>query len=200
MDSSVEIAEGDKLAATAKAASLAVLSRTTVAAAQRVIAIVADADGGAVASEPARDLRRIRTDPALMGALDQDTRTATASVRLFVSDALWMGYRRAAKTRTPGLPVAVDLTDSDREDLAGYPINGFTAGETTTQIVDALRRDVDRALALPLVGVIDPGTIPAALQAVEQTHANRVALAVNEAYHAGVAAFMRALAHALVGA
>lgn len=192
-----ESAEEDRLKETARQVSLSALSRTLVVAAQAVVAAVSGDSGGGL-GEPGKDLRRLRTDGRLMPVLDRDVRVAMEQVRLLVSDALWVGFLRAAKTRRPP-GVVGEPDDSDRAALEGYPILGMTASEVAASLSARLLEDVNRALALPLTGKIDPATIPAALGGVANTHADRVSGAVGEGYRAGVQAAVRAFGKVLAG-
>lgn len=195
-----EASEERRLAETARMAARGALSGTTVAAAQAALAAVQGADGGSAIAEPARDLRRLRSSGPLIQALGADLRLAHAAAEIFLADALWMGYRTGAAGRSAGLPVRVDLTDQDRAELADYPVHGFTTAEIAGELIRQLGRDVDRALAMPLTGTIDPAAIPGALQAVAEAHAGRLAGAVGEAHAVGVGAAVRALGRALAGA
>lgn len=193
----IEAAEEARLAATARQVSLAVLSRTLIAAAQAVVAAVSS-DSGAGIAEAASDLRRLRTDARLMPAITREVRVARQEVAMLVADALWLGFVRAAATRLPpGVTGSPD--DADRAALADYPILGLTSAEVAQSMAGRLLEDINRALALPLTGTIDPATIPPALGAVSQAHAARVASAVGEAYRAGVQAALRLFGKVLSG-
>lgn len=196
--------ERAKLTETARQVSASVLSATTVAAAQAALRAVAKNDGRGAIGEPAADLRRLRRDPALAVALRRDLDVAQGQARMLIGDALWMGYRRGAADRAaqltgPGLQVVVDLTAEDRADLVDYPVLGLTTGETAIGIRADLEQSVNRALAMPLTGSIDPEALPAALAETRNDHAQRVATAVGEAYQAGLQAALRAVTAALVG-
>lgn len=199
VDTTDELAEAARISETARLAGRSALSATTLAAAQAALAAVQGNDGGSALSEPAQDLRRIRTDAKLMPALEADLRTAQLAAEIFLGDALWVGFRTGLQSRSAGLPLTVALTDQDRQDLAGYPIHGFTAAEISAELARQLGREVDRALALPLTGGIDPATIPTALQAVAEAHAGRLADLVDEAHAVGVGAAVRVIGQALTG-
>lgn len=193
----IEAREEERLVGTARQVSLAVLSRTLIAAAQIAVASVAE-DSGAGLGEPARDLQRIRTDGRLMPVLDREVRLAREQTRLLIVDALWLGFVRAAETRRPE-GVTGEPDDSDRAALAAYPILGLTPAEVSQSLAARLLEDVNRALAMPLTGRIDAAAIPPALGTVAQAHAERVAGAVGEAYRAGIQAAIRAFGKVLTG-
>lgn len=200
----VEQAEADKLTATATAIGAGALSRTTLAAASEAIRAVQADLGRGVTSEIVADLRALRTNPALQAALAADLRVALASARLLIEDALWLGFRTAAISRsklteTGRLKLTVDLTEADRAELRDYPILGHTPAEVAASLIDRLSFEVGGALALPLTGRIDPATIPAAIGGVSVAHGERLGAAVSEGYFAGIQAASKALGAALVG-
>lgn len=199
-----EEAERQRLSDTAADVSRAALSDTLLVAAQAAIRAVQRDSGKGAIGEPAADLRRLRTDPTLMLALRRDMATARQSAALLCADALWTGYRtgldgRARAMSTSRLQIVASADEADREELVDYPVLGFTTAEIAESLTGALREGVDRALAAPLTGTIDPAAIPAALSAVAEAHAQRVAGAVGECYQAGIQAAVRALGAALVG-
>ncbi len=201
----IEQAQSDRLRATAVQVGSAALSSVTLATAQAVIRSVQANEGGGIIGEPAADLRRLRTDPALMQAFDRDLRTAGGQALLLISDALWIGYRtglegRSAAMETPQLVFRVRLNEADRRELEGYPILGHTALEAAAHLVDRLRYEANAALAQPLTGTIDPTAIPVAMSQVSLAHGARLGGAVAEAHAAGVQAAVRAIGAALTGA
>jgi len=195
-----EAEERERLVATARLAARGAISAETIAAAQEALAAVQAPDGKPAKTEPARDLAALRGDPVLRNRLDQDVTLAGALALRLIADALWLGYRIGALGRSAGLPLEVELDDSDRRDLVGYPVNGYTAAEIAGDLAYLLRREADRALALPLTGPIDPKAIPPVLGQVSLAHVERVARAVDEAHAAGVGAAVRAIGAALTGA
>lgn len=183
----------------ARAVGLASVSEATIAASQAIIGAIAGADGGSALGEPSRDLRRIRLDPKVQQAIRSDQgRTLADGFRLIV-DAVVAGYAVAGQTRAVPLGLQATVTDEDRADLAGLPIQGFTAQEWAADLARALGDDVNRALALPLSTTIDPRSIPTALGQVADGAAGRLAFAVEQAHLAGVAAAIRAVGQALTG-
>ncbi len=188
-----EQAQSAKLAATAQQVAAGCLSAATVAASAALIAIVAKRDG-----DPAAELRQIRSNSGIATALEHDVRSARGQAFLLLSDALWLGFQTGAG-RADGLPLTVALDDSDRAALFDYPILGHTCSEVADDLATKLRWEVDTALGQPLTTVTDPQTIPAALATVAAAHAQRLAGAVDEAYHAGVQAAVRGIGAALTG-
>jgi hypothetical protein len=194
-----EAAESLRLTTMAKLVARSAISDATLEAAKVAVAMVMEADGGSALGEPARDLWRLRTDPAFRQALSKDLIRSRKTVLFLILDALWMGYRTAAASRSVGLPLRVDLTEQDRKELAGYPIVGFTADEIADDLVYTLRRNIDRALALPLSGQVKPDAVPTALAQAGETFANAVSASVGEAHATGVAAAVAAIGRVLTG-
>lgn len=200
-----EEAERKRLAATAAIVSASCLSLTTVAAASAVIRAIQPDQRRGVIGEPVADLKQIRTDQRLLVALRRDMDVSEGQARILIGDALWVGFRTAAKNRAEtingdGLTITVDLTEEDRADLDGYPILGLTASEWAQSLRRQLEEAINRALAIPLTAGIDPATIPPALAEVANAHSLRVAGGVEEAHAAGCQAALRAVGAALIGA
>ncbi len=157
--------------------------------------------------DPAAAMRRLRTDEALLQAIDQLARRARRQVGSALVASILAGFEQDADLRgqalsaqAPALAVTVTLSDDERSDLAAWPIQGHSAAEVADHLVLQLRYAIDGAVAVPLSGTADPTGIPAALSAVAAAHGGRVESAVREAYFAGVQAATRALGAALVGA
>lgn len=194
-----EEAERQRLALAERLAARGDLSQTAIAAAQRAVAAVAARDGGSLLGEPGRDLRRLRTDPALMRALTDDLAAARQRVSAALMDAMLAGFAIAGRLRTDGLPLTVTVTDQDRIDLQDYPIQGFTVYEWTADLSRSLLDDVNKALAMPLSTTIDAATIPAELGRAVDLYGGRTASVLEQAHLAGVAAAVRAIGAALTG-
>lgn len=193
--------ESQRLSDTAEAMASRAISKTTIAASTAIIRLVIPNKGRGQIAEPAADLRDIRQDHQLQTAIANDLRIARAQAELLIGDALTLGYRSQVEgTYLPGGKLTLTITDQDRADLAGYPILGETAAEHAAAIADQLRRDINRALGMPLTGQADATKIPAALGAVVDAHAKRVSGGVTEAYYAGTQAGVIAAGAALVGA
>jgi hypothetical protein len=200
--------EADGLKATATGLSLTVLRRTTIAACSAAIRSVA-ADSGRGAAEPSADMRAIRTDAGVMAALNYDLTLAQRQTFFLILDALVLGYRTEAEGQVAelkGVSLSVTLTESDRRELADYPIVGgsnppkaYTAPEIARDLIGRLRQEIEGTLAAPVAGKADPEELPVALGGVAQAHADRVGSAVAEAYFAGVQAGLLAVGAALVG-
>lgn len=193
-------AEADKLQAQAVAVSGRALSPKAVAGAAAAVLSVAGDKGRGGIGEPSSDLRDIRMDQRFAGPLMNDLRIADAQCRLLISGALALGYR----SQIEGYPlVGAKLIyvedDQTRQALAGYPILGETSAEHASAIVEALRRDVMRAVGLPLTGQADFSKVAEALGRASDMHTDRVGGAVSEAYFAGVQAGLVDATHALVG-
>ena len=197
LDVTAEQSQAARLTAAARQASSGAVSGTLAVAAARAIASVQGDGGGGAIGEPVADLRRLRTDTAVMRALADDRRVAVSQALLLIADARWMGYRIGLESRSRGLPVTTSATAEDRAALAGYPIQGFTSAEIAADLGNALDRGVTQALSAPLTGTFSVATVPAALQAVSLAHAERVALAVDEAHAAGIGAAVREIGRAL---
>lgn len=192
------------LQATALQVGSSALSATTLAAAQIAIRAVQAKEEATASAEAIADLRKIRVDAKLIAALAEDLRIAGLAALVFLTDAIWIGYRtaltaRAEQMQNENLTIDVQLTDADREALREFPALGHTPREIATSLIQKLQYDVDGALALPLSGTIDAETIPASIADVSRQHGQRLAGAVGEAYFAGVAAAVRDLGAALVG-
>lgn len=196
-----QAAESERLSAHAEALASRAISNTTIAASTAIIRQVMPDKGRGAIAEPTADLRDIRTDHKLQSAVANDIRIARSSAELLLSGALLLGYRSQVEgTYLPGGTLTLTMTDQDRADLLGYPILGETSAEHAAAIADQLKRDINRALGMPLTGQTDPTKIPAALGAVADQHAKRVSGGVVEAYYAGTQAGVIAAASALVGA
>jgi hypothetical protein len=91
-------------------------------------------------------------------------------------------------------------TREDRTALNFYPIHGLTSAEHARGVALRLDEAVAQALAQPLTGSVDPEAIPASLAAVAQAHADRIGVLVEEAFHVGIQAAVRAVGDALIGA
>ncbi len=193
--------EADKLSATAQNLAAASLSATTMAAAQFVIASIQESERTGTVKQSSQALRRIRTDPKLMAALDRDMRIALKQAELLIVGALTVGYSTEAEGQAEALKIDISVTVTP-EDIAAfskYPVLGHTASEAAQALVDKLLYEVNGALALPLTGIIDAKTIAPSLGAVAQAHGNRVGSAVKEAYFAGVKAGFMAIGEAMTG-
>lgn len=198
--------EADRLALSASAAGASALQASTLAVATLAVSrAMADGRRGEI-SEPAADMREIRTSTPLLEALGKDLVRAAQVCEADLLAALQAGYvtdshGRAAATmeQAKGLVLRVDLTEQEIEDLASFPIMGHTAAETARHLVVLLNNAVQGALAQPLTGALDVSLLPAALGEVARTHGDRLGNAVREAYFAGAQAAEKALRAALIG-
>jgi hypothetical protein len=160
----------------------------------------------AVERDPTAAIRKLRTDSALLGAIDKTAIAAQRQAYGAIVGAIQEGYLDDASMRSKavaasgkGISFAVEMTASDKKRLAVYPILGHLASEVSGYLVQQLRYALDGALGQPLIGKIDPRVIPSALGEVAAAHSTRVGNAVREAYFAGTQAAMRELGQALVG-
>ena len=194
--------QADKLADTARAASAHALSDSAVAIATEVVKSLSQKNTPELV---ASSLQGLRHNTAIFSAISKDVELAKSQARLFISDALWLGYSTSAKEHARAMSndsvvVSASLTQEDRQALVvGYPILGHSIPEIVDQLAYKLRFDIDAALAMPLTGNADPAQIPVAIKAISQEHAGRVAGAVDAAYFAGVQAAVREIGRALVG-
>ncbi len=200
-----EQATSGALAETARQIAASVLSTTFIAASQAALRAVAPNLGRGAIREAAADLRRLRTDAAVSSALANDLRVAQGQAALLFADALWLGYRDGAEHRakawsTDQMRIVSTPTPDDRAGLAFYPVHGLTTAEHARGVALRLDEYLAQALAQPLTGAIDPSAIPAAFAVVVQAHAEPVANLVDECYHLGVQAAVRAVGDALTGA
>lgn len=182
-------AEADKLAAQAGKAALKALSPATVTAAAVAVDRVTEDRGRGGLGEPAADLADVRSDPAFAGSLLRDLRTTENEARLYISGALSLGYRSQVEgTKLNGAKLVYTEDAATRAAMAAYPILGETAAEHAKAIAEALRRDVLRAVGLPLTGQADAALVAESLGQVVDQHAKRVEAGVSEGYFAGVQA------------
>ncbi len=199
-----EAAEERRLEDHALAASRSVISATTATIATLIIAKLKANDGRGTIGEPAADLRALRSNGQLITALQKDMRLGQSQANLFLSDALFVGYSHGLENRTKPLEsdqlkFTISITDQDRKDLADYPILGFTAQETAGLLMRRLEEDINRILAAPLTAELEPATVPQNLAVAAESHAQRVASSVGEAYAAGVQAAVREIKRVLIG-
>lgn len=194
-----EEADRQRLMADAKAIGLGHVSQATIAASQAIIGAIAATDGGSALGEPGRDLRRIRLDPRVQRAIQEDRERAYADASRLILDAIVSGFAVAGQTRAAPLGLEATVTEQDRADLAGLPVQGFTVEEWSRDIARALGDGIHQALALPLSTTVDPRSIPSELGRVADASAGRLSFAVEQAHLAGVAAAVRAVGQALTG-
>ena len=193
-------AEADKLTAQAQAASGKALSPKTVAGAAAAVADVAGNKGRGGLGEPSADMHDVRMDERFAGPFLADLRTAAGQAQMLLAGAIELGYRSQVEgTPLVGARLVYVADDASRRALAGYPVLGETASEHAAAIAEALRRDVLRAVGLPLTGQADFLRVAEALGAAVDTHAARVGAGVAEAYFAGVQAGLVDATRALVG-
>lgn len=185
------------LAASAYDAGQGILSRVLSTAAGLAIA-------AASSDDPVTAVRRLRTDSALLTAIEGAGMAAQrqafaliteAIVAGFLDDANWRGH--VVEQHSPGIKFTTTITAADRDFLCAYPVLGHQPSEIAARLAATLRYDIDGALAAALVGGTDARGIPVALADVARTHATRVGSAVRESYFAGSSASMRALGEAL---
>ena len=188
-----------RLMVEAKAIGLGHVSQATIAASQAIIGAIAAADGGTALGEPGRDLRRIRQDPKVQRAIQEDQGRAYTDASRLILDAIVSGFAVAGQTRAVPLGLSATVTDQDRSDLASLPVQGFTVDEWARDLARALGDGIQQALALPLSTTVDPRSIPSELGRVADASAGRLSFAVEQAHLAGVAAAVRAVGQALTG-
>lgn len=192
-------AEADKLSAQAGKAALTALSPSTIAAAVAAVGQVTTDRGRGGIGEPAADLHDVRQDPEFAGSLLRDLRRTEIESRLFISGALSLGYKSEVEgTRLNGARLVYTPDPVTTAAMSQYPILGETAGEHAAAITEALRRDVMRAVGLPLTGQADSRQVAEALGQVSEQHAKRVEAGVSEGYFAGVQAGLIDAGKALV--
>ena len=178
--------ESQRLGLHADAAGRAALSKTTIAAATKIITAIQPNKGRGAIAEPAEDLADIRGDSMLRLTLRRDCDLAEQTAFIFIRDAILLGYRTEAElTLLAGGKVTVTLTETDRRELAGYPVLGLTAGEIAADLAWKLRVEANRALGQSVTAQSDPTKVPSALGAVAAAHGGRLGVAVTEAYYAG---------------
>ncbi|MBA3588847.1 hypothetical protein [Methylibium sp.] len=197
----------DTLAERARSLGMAALQPSTLVVARLAVELVQRDDGRGTVSEPAEDLRRLRTDTRLIRALEGDLQRAVSTALGLIIESLRQGYEvdlrgraEATESEATGLSLLVIITPQDLHDLAAYPVLGHAPREIARHLSDQLRYDVEGALAAPLTGRIDAASTPEAVGDVARKHGDRLAAAVREAFYAGAQAATKALTAAFVGA
>ena len=193
-------AQADKIAAQASASASRPMSGKTFAAAIAIVMKVIKDQGRGGLGEPSADLRDIRQDPNFNGLLLQDLRLANRQADMLVSGALKLGYvSQIEGTPLNGAKLTYAPDAQTSSALIDYPILGQTSAEHANDLADALRRDMLRAVGLPLTGQADPTKLAEAIGLAADQHAQRIGAAVTEAYFAGTQAGLIDASKALVG-
>ena len=194
-----QLTEAAKLSAQAGKAATHALSPRTIGAAVAAVAEAAPDRGRGGLGEPAADLAAIHQDQAFAGSLVKDLRVAEEQARLFILGALATGYKSQVEgTKLNGARLVYTPDAESAEALAGYPILGETAADHARAIAEALRRDVMRAVGMPLTGQLPVERVAESLTRASMSHAGRVEAGVAESYFAGVQAGLIDSAKALV--
>ncbi len=198
-----EKALADKLAESAVNVGMSCISRSLVAVSTLLVKQLTKDSGLGAVSEPAADLRSLRTDHRLVVAKQDDMRHAQIAFEKEMTDALRDGYEYDATERakivvqeSTGLKIHVDLSEQELKDIESFPVNGLTCKEWAARAVYNLASAIDQALAKPLVGSVDVRALPGMLNAAAITHANSLGSLVKESYFAGGKASMLALRQA----
>ncbi len=199
-----EKALADELAQDAYDKGLSVLSNSLSVAATAAVKSALKDDGKGSVSEPASDLRALRTDPLLQMAKTKDLGNAYRICHKSLVSALKDGYEYDAKERSKiivsestGLKISVDLTEQELNDLESFPIVGLTAKEWSDRARYNLSCAIDQALSAPLTGAFDVSVIPGKLSEASKGFATSVASLVKESFFSGGKAAMLALRDAL---
>lgn len=190
---------------TAHAVGMSCLSASLATVSMTVVRAVLKNDFRGAVSEPAADLRSLRTSPALQQAKTRDLYQAETLVNKTLLDALRNGFEYDATERakiivkeSTGLVIKVELTEKELADLKDFPIHGLRADEWARRMRNLLDNAIDQSLSQPLVGAFDVAVIPAKLSAVAKAHANSLSYMTKEAFFSGGKAAMCALRDALV--
>ncbi len=196
----------DKLAESAVNVGMSCISRSLVAVSTLLVKQLTKDSGLGAVSEPAADLRALRTDHRLVVAKQDDMRHAQIAFEKEMTDALRDGYEYDATERaklvvkeSTGLNISVELSEQELKDIESFPVNGLTCREWAAKAVYNLGSAIDQALAKPITGAIDIRVLPGALNSVAVAHANSLGSLVKEAYFAGGKAAMLALRGAFSG-
>ncbi len=196
----------DSIAEDAKEVGMSCLSSSLAAVSQVVVKALLKDDGRGRISEPASDLKDLRTNRTILLAKDADlSKTQRIFTKLLI-EAIRYGYEYDANERSKvivsestGLQISVELSEQEIADLASFPISGLTAAEWSERARYLLNNAIDQALAKPLTGAVDVAAIPGLFTAAAQTHANSLSSLTKEAFFAGGKAAMLALREALSG-
>ncbi len=194
----------DKLAADAKDVGSSAISRTMASAAKLAVeAAMSDSGKGAI-SEPASDVRAIRSNPHLVNAKMKDLNSARTAANKEILAAIQDGYEYDATERAKvvvqesiHLKITVDVSKQELADLQSFPIQGLTAQEWTQRLIFLLSSGIDETLAKPLTNAFPLRLLPVQLQAQAEAHGGRLAQTVSEAFYAGTKAAMLALREAM---
>ncbi len=195
----------DALAERAKAIGASAISRTLATAARLAVESVMGDSGLGQISEPAADVRAIRSDPALMMAKNNDIYAAKVTAYSEAMTALRDGYEYDAHERakvivaeSDYLKIAVDISAQELADLQSFPVQGLTCREWSERLAFLLSSGIDEALAKPLTNAFPIKLLPMQLQSQADAHASRLASIVSEAFYAGTKASMGAIRSAMV--
>ncbi len=194
----------DKLAESAVNAGLSCVSRSLVTVSTLLVKELMKDSGLGAVSEPAADLRGLRTNYKLVIAKQDDLRQAHMVYQKELTDALREGYEYDATERaklivaeSTGLNIHVDLTEQELKDIESFPVNGLTCKEWSDKAIYNLGSAIDQALAKPITGAIDIRALPGALNQTAINHANSLGSLVRESFFSGGKASMLALRAAL---
>ncbi len=195
----------DKLAEKARRIGQAAISHTLATASKLAVESAMANSGLGQVSEPAADVRYIRSNPHLMMAKSHDVFAAKQAANNELIAALQDGYEYDATerakivvTESNHLKISVDISEQELADLKSFPIQGLTCEEWATRLAFLLTSGIDETLAKPLTNAFPVKLLPIQLQAQADAHAGRLATIVSEAFYAGAKAAMLAIRDALV--
>lgn len=184
----------DEMGAEAGRRASNALTATMVSAATKAVEIALEDSGAGLLLERIKDGAQVRN--AVEMPLTQDLLAEAARVLNEMQDALVAGYEmdllgraRVFNEETSGDQIVAEVTDSDREVVRGFPINGRSAEEWSRRLVEQLRWDVEGAIVAPVNGSGNKlAALPQALDEAQLTHARNVKRLVSDAFFAGTQA------------
>lgn len=193
--------EAQRLADEGRTVGLRCLATATLYLAQKAVASVTGSTSDVFLREAVRDLQAVRNEPEFLRALDADLSASTDAVEQLLVEAMSDGLEREmAFLVTQFKGMSFEMTDLERIQMHGYPIQGHTVAEISKYMHSGLRYEIDGALASPLVGDSSVKSVPQFLGAIVQRFSDRVSGAVQEAYYAGVQLASRMAAQAVADA
>ncbi len=200
-----EKARAAKLSDAARVMGEGAISNTLATAAVLAVDAVQKDNGRGAISEPAADLRDMRTDYRFLNAKSSDMNKAKRDAYNAILAAIQDGYEYDATERakvivseSEHLRISVDISAQELSDMQTFPINGLTAMEWATKLTTLLSYAIDETTAKPLSNGFDVRALPTQLFEQAKTHGGRLASIVNEAFFAGTKASMLALKSALI--
>ncbi len=164
--------------------------------------VLAKRSAQAIGTEDLKNsIRDMRADPVFNQALDSDLQASEDSLVDLLYEAIEAGVEAEMAhqvTRIRGLKYKT--TDADRQLMAGYPIQGHTAAEMSASMHQQLRYEVIGVVAQGACGDAELRGMPQILGGTVQRFADRVAVAIEEAYYAGTQLATRMTAQAVTNA